>query len=77
MFSKENNENYRLNRGYKTGCYKKCPCRGWINCPAYVDVTEQQQRLKRKSDGSWKGINIWYETNFRIKYEYGDSIANG
>ena len=80
MLNEQDREKYKLNRGYNTkitGCNKRCPCRSWINCPAYVDITEQQQRLKRKSDGTWNGINKWYEANFRLKYETVDSMGNG
>lgn len=61
-----------------TGCNKKrCPCRGWINCPAYVDVTEQTRRLKNKSDKCYNDIREWYDANFRIQYGYGDIFGNG
>jgi hypothetical protein len=59
------------------GCNKRCPCRGWINCPAYVDITEQQKRLKNKSDENYNDIHKWYETNFRIQYEHGEILGNG
>lgn len=59
------------------GCGKRCPCRGWVNCPAYVDITEQITRLKNKSDKDYSSIHEWYDTNFRNKYEYGDILGNG
>ena len=60
-----------------SGCHKKCPCRGWINCPAYVDVTEQQKRLKYKDNKIWEEIHSWYDSVFRNKYEYSDIFGNG
>jgi hypothetical protein len=60
-----------------SGCGKRCPCRGWVNCPAYVDITEQIIRLKNKSDKDYGSIHEWYDTNFRNKYEYCDIFGNG
>lgn len=60
-----------------SGCGKRCPCRGWVNCPAYVDTTEQYRRLKNKSDKCYSEICEWYDTNFRIQYGYGDIFGNG
>lgn len=58
------------------GCeHRKCPCRWWVNCAQYVDMAEQQRRLKIKSFK--KDISDWYDSFFRIKYEYGDSFGNG
>lgn len=60
-----------------SGCGKRCPCRGWVNCPAYVDITEQIARLKNKSYKNYSNIHEWYDTNFRIQYGYGDIFGNG
>lgn len=73
-------DKYKLNRGYNvsvSGCNKRCPCRQWVNCAYYVDVTDQQRRLKNKSTDTIKSIHKWYEVNFRIKYEHADSVGNG
>lgn len=80
MLDKQDKEKYRQNRGYNTnitGCNRRCPCREWVNCPAYVDTTEQRRRLKNKSEEAFKIIHKWYDVNFRIRYEHGDSIGNG
>jgi hypothetical protein len=74
-----NNEHDKYNE-YNTatkGCNKKCPCRIWIQCPYYVDITEQQKRLKSKSDKTSEIIHNWYDKYFRIKYEYPDGFGNG
>jgi hypothetical protein len=60
-----------------SGCGKKCPCRGWINCSYYVDIEEQQKRLKYKDNKIWEEIHSWYDSIFRSKYEYGDIFGNG
>lgn len=63
---------------FANGCgHRNCPCRLWIQCSRYVDIEEQQKRLKRKADNDYKLVHSWYETNFRIKYEYPDSFGNG
>ena len=80
MLDRQDKEKYRENRGYNRsikGCNRRCPCREWVNCPAYVDITEQRRRLKNKSDESFKIIHKWYDVNFRIRYEYPDSFGNG
>jgi hypothetical protein len=61
----------------KRGCKKRCPCRGWINCCYYVDIEEQQRRLRNKYDNHYKDIHLWYDVNFRIRYEHGESMGNG
>jgi hypothetical protein len=58
-------------------CWKKCPCRVWTQCRHYVDVTDQQSRLKYKNNRVFEEINKWYEENFRVKYEYSDIFGNG
>lgn len=63
---------------FANGCeQRKCPCRLWTQCGKYVDIEEQQRRLKRKVDEDYKIINLWYDQNFRIVYEHGDSLGNG
>lgn len=59
------------------GCARKCPCRLWIQCNYYVDITERQAKLKNKSDKGYSDICEWYDTNFRIQYGYGDILGNG
>jgi hypothetical protein len=61
----------------KRGCGKRCPCRGWINCSYYVNIEKQQRRLRNKHDNHYKNIHLWYDVNFRIRYEHGESIGNG
>ncbi len=58
----------------KHGCGKeKCPCEGqWVNCPYYIDITEQQLRIKFKDPEKENEINEWYETYFRFKGQFHD-----
>ncbi len=59
------------------GCGKeKCPCKGqWINCSYYINITEQQLRLKLKS--SEREIIEYYEIYFRFVGEFHDLYCNG
>jgi hypothetical protein len=59
------------------GCGKKCPCRTWAQCRQYVDITEQQKRLKYKDNKILEEIHDWYDNIFRIKYEHGELLGNG
>jgi hypothetical protein len=59
------------------GCGKKCPCRTWAQCRQYVDITEQQNRLKYKDNKLWEEIHTWYDSVFRNNYEYSDIFGNG
>ena len=74
---KENN--YKENNTSKCSPGKKCPCRLWVNCSQYVDITEQQNRLKRKLEmnNHDEDIKLWYTENFRIIYDMPSSIPNG
>lgn len=49
------------------GCAKKCPCRTWVQCHNYIDITEQQMRLRYKDNKIFEEINEWYENFFKYK----------
>jgi hypothetical protein len=72
----QNNEYYRYDKSTK-GCNKKCPCRIWTQCPYYIDITEQQRRIKSKSDKKSENVHNWYDKYFRIRYEHPDGFGNG
>jgi len=78
------NQTYISNRTYNkgiVGCSKnKCPCRVWISCSRYVDITVQQQKLKYKSEHPDQfsiDIQEYYKNCFKIRYEYPDGFGNG
>jgi len=66
-------ENY-LNR---CSTEKKCPCPSWCNCPYYVDITQQEIRLKLKSPERKSEIEEWYETCFRFIGEFHNLYCSG
>jgi len=54
------------------GCARKCPCRKWAQCPAYVDMQEQARRIAGKE----YDFVAWYDLYFRHGAEMG-YIGNG
>lgn len=56
---------------------KKCPCQSWCNCPYYIDITQQEIRLKLKSPERKNKIVEWYETYFRFIGELHDLYSTG
>lgn len=56
------------------GCRQtKCPCKGlWVNCAKYNNWKRKQYHIQEYAE-----LNDWYITNFRIKYEHGESYSNG
>ena len=56
---------------------KKCPCPTWINCPYYVDITQQEIRLKLKNPERKSEIGGWYETHFKFIGEFHDLYSTG
>ena len=61
----------------RSGCNETCPCRRRINCPAYIDITEQQVRLKFKSPERMDSIRTWFDDYFRVDFEQSDNLGNG
>lgn len=59
------------------GCGKKCPCRTWTQCHHYIDITEQDRRLRNKDNKIFEEIHEWYDNHFRLQYEYSDIFGNG
>ncbi len=56
------------------GCKeRKCPCKMWIQCHNYININNQQQRLKNKK----YNFEEWYDTNFRVEIKMSDTITNG
>lgn len=56
------------------GCGKsKCPCRAWVQCPAYVDLQEQARRIAEKD----YDFMAWYDAHFRIEYNMDNAGMNG
>ncbi len=56
---------------------KKCPCRLWINCPQYIDITTQNIRLKIKNGNINDEIAKWYITYFRVNGDFHDLYSSG
>lgn len=55
------------------GCkQRKCPCEMWINCRQYTNTWKciHPEKMNRE-------VYEWYDTNFRIKYEFSEIIGNG
>ena len=61
------------------GEHKKCPCRMWVNCKLYVDIEEQQKRLKRKKykNKTANDIKEWHHTRFRLDFSIHDLYCSG
>lgn len=63
-------------RNGSNGCAsKRCPCRTWINCSYYTDITKQHQRLANKQKKSY--IEEYYDTYFKDEEKLADGVANG
>ncbi len=67
----------KLNIYYDTsirGCAKKCPCRTWVQCHHYTDITEQQMRLRHKDNKIFEEIHDWYENFFKHNHGLPDGM---
>ncbi len=56
---------------------KKCPCRTWCNCTQYIDIIQQEIRLKLKITDRKSETEEWYETYFRFIGEFHDLYSSG
>ena len=58
---------------------KKCPCRTWVNCLQYVDIYEQQKRLKIKENKNkiLNNIEKWYEIYYKSNIGIHDLYSTG
>jgi hypothetical protein len=59
---------------FASGCgYKKCPCRAWVSCHKYNNIVWKNIHQYQVNEE----LHEWYDTRFRISYEYCDSFGNG
>lgn len=54
-----------------TGCFRKCPCPLWVQCPYYINDKRKAERLARKQYNFWE-----YYDRFGIDW-IPDSVGNG
>ncbi len=56
---------------------KKCPCYLWVNCSKYINIQQQQLRLKLKNPKRISEIAEWYLTHFRFEGNFHDLYCSG
>ena len=77
----ETNQSYlslfKKNNTNKCSPKKKCPCRTWINCEYYIDIIQQDIRLKLKNPKRINEIDKWYSTYFKFDGDFHDLYCSG
>lgn len=57
------------------GCYRKCPCRVWVQCNYYNKMRRKKSRGDEKE--YWKDIWDYYNNAFKLTIDMSVTNMNG